>query len=296
MFSGCWSLKELDISDDWDLSGLGSGSNTANSFCANCYSLERITGIRNWQFSFTNSLGSMFSACRSLKEVDVSGWRTDTVTSLSSIFYYCYSLERIDLSGWRTDNCTNLSSMFNGCWSLKQIDGSLEQWNTSKVTTFASMFQDCYSLPEFPDVSDWDFSKATTVASMFSGLQSVKEINLTDVNLAECTTVATMFRYCRSLEKVTLTGWSIPKVTATAPGSFLGDCPNLRDVEIDIPFTLNHSYSGDEALSHESVMTIINSLSRVTTARTLNIVNGNINRLTAEEKQIAISKGWTLVN
>ena len=295
MFSNCWLLKELEIPDDWDLSGISSASNTANAFCYNCYSLERISGIKDWQFSFTNALSSMFSNCRCLREIDVSGWKTDTVTSLASMFAYCYSLERVDLSGWRTDNCTNLSAMFQGCWSLKDI-GDISGWNTSNVTSFASMFADCYSLPEFPNVSGWDFSMATTCASMFSGMTSVKEITMTDLNLANCTTVATMFRYCRALERATLTGWSIPKVTATSPSAFLGDCYNLRDLVIDIPFTLAHSYYNDEGLSHESLMNIINELPAVSSRRNLALTNMNINRLTAEERQAATDKGWNLVN
>lgn len=296
MFSNCWLIKEINIPNDWDLSGIGNGSNTANNTFSNCYSLEKITGISNWQFSFTNALNSMFSNCRSLKTIDVSGWKTNTVTNLSSMFYYCYSLEEIDLTNWSTDNCTNLSSMFNGCWSLKRIIGNLSAWDTSNVTNFSYMFSDCWSLETFPPAQSWDFSSATTVASMFNTMTSIEEITLTNINLPLCTTVATMFRYCRALKKVTLTGWSIPKVTSTAPAQFLGDCPNLKDVTISIPFALNLSFSGDEALTHESLLNIINSLPTVATARTLNLMNQNINRLTAAEKQIATSKNWTLAN
>lgn len=295
MFSYCSSLKELDIPSDWDVSGLSDANNTANSMFYNCYSLERLTGIANWQFNLNNSLTNMFSNCRSLRELDVSGWKVDTATSLAGMFQYCYSLERLDLGGWQTDNCTNMSAMFQGCWSLKSI-GDISGWDTSKVTNFSSMFADCVSLPELPDIGGWDFSQATTVASMFSGMMSVKEITLRSINLANCTTIATMFRYCRGLEKITLTGWSIPKVTATAPAQFLADNPNLRDVTIDLPITLNHSYNGDEALSHESLLNILNSLPTVTTRRTLNLLTQNINRLTAEEKQIATNKNWTLAN
>ena len=104
-----------------------------------------------------------------------------------------------------------------------------------------------------------------------------------------------MFQYCYELKKVTLTGWSIPKLN-TAPGQFLGQCVNLTDVYIDIPFALNISYATDRSLSHESVIRILNSLPKVTTTRTLNLVNSNINRLTTEEKAIATNKGWTLAN
>ncbi len=43
-------------------------------------------------------------------------------------------------------------------------------------------------------------------------------------------------------------------------------------------------------------MTILNNLPTVTTRRTLNLMNQNINRLTAEEKQIATDKNWVLAN
>ena len=293
LFGDCWSLKELDIPDDWDVSGISDSNNNAGSMFANCYSLERLTGISNWKFSFNNVLSNVFSNCRSLKEIDVSGWTTDHATNLSANFQYCYSLEHVDLSGWVTDNCTNLSNLFTGCWSLKSI-GDISGWDTSNVTTFASMFLDCYSLLDFPDMSRWDFSKATTVASMCSGMRSVKEITLNNLNLAQCTTIITMFRNCYALEKITATGWLIPKLTSTAPAAFLGDCPNLRDVTIGIPIALTHSYSGDDALSHESLINILNNLPTVTTRRTLTIGSQNINRLTAEEKQIATNKNWTL--
>ncbi len=68
------------------------------------------------------------------------------------------------------------------------------------------------------------------------------------------------------------------------------------NVVIDIPIALNYSFTSDEALSHESLINILNNLPRVTTRRTLNLMNQNINRLTAEEKQIAADKNWALAN
>ena len=294
LFNGCWSLKELDIPDDWDVSGLADTNNSGNSIFAYCYSLERITGIRNWQFSFSNSLTSEFYCCWSLKEVDVSGWKTDAATHLSSVFYECYSLESLDLSNWKTDNCTTFSSMFQRCWSLKSI-GDISGWDTSEVTGFNSMFSECLCLPEIPDISKWSFDKATTLSGMFSTCSSLREIAICNLKLPECTNVSAMFQYCYLLQKATLTGWSIPKMT-TAPGQFLGQCNDLRDLEIDIPFALNHSYASCEALSHESLINILNSLPAVSTRRTLNLMTQNINRLTAEEKAIAANKNWTLAN
>lgn len=293
MFSGCWSLKELAF-PTWDVSGLGSGNNTANSMFINCYSLERITGISDWQFNFTNSLGSMFSACRSLKEVDVSGWKVDTITNLSFMFANCWSLRELDLSDWNPENCTTLASMFTECHSLRTV-GNLSGWDTGKVTTLASMFNACLSLEEIEGLEDWDVSKVTTTASMFSSCVSLKEVTIRNWNLAACTTIATMFRYCYNMKKAVLSGWQLPKLTSTAPAQFLGDCWNLEDVDPPaIP--LNHSYAGDRSLSHEALIKIIAALPTVTTARTVNLTATNVSRLSTEEKAIATAKKWTIAN
>lgn len=293
MFSGCWSLKELAF-PEWNVSGLGSGNNTANSMFINCYSLERITGISDWQFNFTNSLGSMFFACRSLKELDISGWKVDTITNLSSMFSNCWSLRELDLSDWNPENCTTLASMFNECHSLRTV-GNLSGWNTGKVTTLASMFNACLSLEEIEGLEDWDVSKVTTTASMFSSCVSLKEVTIRNWNLAACTTIATMFRYCYNLKKAVLSGWQLPKLTSTSPAQFLGDCWNLEDVDPPaIP--LNHSYAGDRSLSHEALIKIINALPTVTTARTINLTATNVSRLSADEKAVATAKKWTIAN
>ena len=293
MFNGCWSLKELDF-PLWDVTGLGSGSNTGNSIFANCYSLEKITGIKDWDFRFANSLAGTFSACRNLREVDISGWNVSYTTNLSSMFTNCWSLKELDLSGWNPQNCTTLASMFQYCYSLRSV-GDISGWDVSKVTTLASMFASCWTLEECPDINDWDVSRVTTTTSMFSECQNLREITITDWNLAACTTIATMFRYCYKLEKAVLTGWQIPKVTATAPAQFLGDCPNLKDLWI-FPIPLNHSYANDRSLSHESLIRIIESLPVMTAARTVNLTSTNVARLTAAEKAIATAKKWTIAN
>lgn len=294
-FFNCYCLKELNIPNNWDVSGLSSGSNTANSLFSGCYSLEKITGISNWNFQLANGLNSMFANCYSLKTLDVSNWNVSTTTSLASIFAYCYSLEELNLSNWTPSNCTNCSGMFSYCYSLKTI-GNIDNWDTSKVTTFSSMFSDCWSLKAIPDITKWDFSAATSLASMFITCCSIREVTLNNLTLPQCTTITTMFRYCYSLKKITLTNWSLPKLTATAPAQFLGDCWNLTDVYINIPFALNHSYNGCRSLSHDSVLRILNNLPQVTASRTLNLHSTNLSRLTAAEKAIATNKGWTLAN
>ena len=184
--------------------------------------------------------------------------------------------------------------MFNGCYSLKTV-GDISGWSTENVTTMATMFSDCYSLEQLPDISSWDVAKVTTIVSMFSNCRSLKEIYLDGLVFTKLTTMATMFRYCYGLEYATLTNWQLPALT-TAPAQFLGDCWNLQEIEINLPIKLNHSYANDRSLSHQSLLNILNGLPTVTTTRTLNLTATNLQRLTADEKAIATSKGWTLAN
>ena len=85
------------------------------------------------------------------------------------------------------------------------------------------------------------------------------------------------------------------KADSYGPGVFLGDCPNLQDVDI-VPIPLNHSYTNDRHLTHEALIKILQSLPQVSAARTINLLASNNARLTAEEKAIATAKGWTVAN
>ena len=293
-FGYCISLKELSF-PTWTLTGLGSGSNTANSLFSNCWGLETITGISNWNFSsLNNSLASMFQDCRSLKTLDISGWNVSTATSFASMFANCYSLEQLNLSSWVVSSkCTTIGSMFSDCHSLKSI-GNISSWDTSNCATLSSVFYNCLALQSCPNIAGWDLKKATTLANMFNGCTSFKEVTLQNLNLPKCTTMATMFRYCYGLERVNLSGWTLSAMT-TAPAEFLGDCWSLRYIDgITIP-PLNMSFVNSDNLTKESLDTILDSLPNTATVRTLKLGATNNNRYTATERStIKTNKNWTV--
>ena len=321
MFYYCHMLEEINIPDDWDVSGLSSSNYTAYNFFGYCYSLKKIKGISKWNFQLTNSINGMFNNCWSLEELDVSGWNVSTVTNIGSMFSNCWSLKELDISNWHAGNATAVNNMFDYCYSLEEVDitnlkpgaittmsaifrwccslrsfGNIDDWDLSACTKCDSAFQDCHSLESIPDITKWSFSKVETTVSMFAACKSIKRIQFDNISLPNCTNISNMFGYCESLREVHLTGWSLPKVTATSAGTFLAYCVALQDVTIDIPFIVNHSFYSDESLSHESLLNILNNLPTVTTRRSLALWNQNINRLTAEEKRIATDKNWTLSN
>ena len=79
MFSGCLSLKELNLSHF-------NGNN-----------------IKNMTY--------MFYECSSLNSLpNISNWNTVNVTDMSFMFYECSSLNSLpDISNWNTVNVTNMS-------------------------------------------------------------------------------------------------------------------------------------------------------------------------------------------
>jgi len=113
-------------------------------------------------------------------------------------------------------------------------------------------------------------SKATTLANMCVGLLRVKEITINNLNLPVCTAITTMFRHCYNLKKITFKNWSMPSLS-TAPAQILGDCWSLRDVDTNVTIPLNHSYNTSLALTHDSLLNILNALPTVSTARTLSL-------------------------
>ena len=48
------------------------------------------------------------------------------------------------------------------------------------------------------------------------------------------------------------------------------------------------------SLTHDSLIVVINGLQTVTETQTLTLGLTNLEKLTEEEKQVAIDKGWTL--
>lgn len=290
MFTNCMCLKKITGIKNWNFQL----SNSLSSMFSGCWSLEELD-VSNWNVSTVTNLSSMFANCWSLKNLNISNWYAPNTTNVASMFDYCYSLEEIDITNLKPGAVTSMASMFRWCYNLRSF-GNISDWDTSACTAFNNVFQDCESLKEFPNMSNWDFSAATTTNAMFQGCMSIKEITWDNLSLPNCTNVGSMFAYCYRLEKVHMIGWSIPKVTSTSASTFLGYCTSLKHITIDIPFTVNLSFYYDDCLTHQSCLNIINSLPTVATKRTLALMNSNINRLTAAEKLIITNKNWTLSN
>ena len=155
-----------------------------------------------------------------------------------------------------------MSSMFQDCESLVTIP----QLDTSNVTNMGSMFDSCTSLTTIPQL---DTSKVTNMSYMFESCTSLTSIPRLDAT--SLTSASKMFGY----------SWDSLNQFTTFGG--------LNGLKIDLDL------SPCEALTHDSLMNVINEAADVTSSpKTLTLGSTNLAKLTDNEKAIATNKGWTL--
>ena len=199
MFSGCSSLTSLDLSS-FDTSNVGYMSGMFDG----CLRLETLN-LSSFNARSVVDMGSMFKGCQSLKTISFPAvLNTPKVTNFSGMFSDCRSLEGLDVSGFDTSAAKSLSSMFSGCTKLAALDVS--GFDTSAAKSLSSMFSGCTKLAAL-DVSNFDTSAATSLNWMFYGCESLRSLDLSGFD-----TSAADYRYglsgflngCKSLRTVTL--------------------------------------------------------------------------------------------
>ena len=220
--------------------------------------------------SKTTSMYNMFVGCSSLKTIPLLD--TSHITNMNRTFADCSRLESI--SQLDTSNVTNMSSCFNSCSSLKTIP----LLNTSKVTTMDSMFQYAQGLETIPQI---DMSNVENVRSMFylcSRLKSLPKLNWQKVN-----NIYTTFQNCGQLVD-------------------LGGFENLGmayETTKDANYTFySLKFQQSYNLTHDSLMNVINNLYDIKTKgckpQQLVLGSDNLAKLSEEERNIAVSKGWSI--
>ncbi len=121
MFSGCYGLKELNVS--------------------------------NFNTSAVTNMSEMFSGCYGLKELNVSSFNTSKVTDMSEMFSGCSGLTELNVSSFNTSEVTNMSSMFSRCSRLTSLN--LSNFNTSEVWNMDYVFFDCSGLKTIFNTQTW---------------------------------------------------------------------------------------------------------------------------------------------
>lgn len=196
----------------------------------------------------------------------IENFDTSKMQSFTNMFQNCSYLRELNLSNWITTKVTNVGTMFGACSDLTKLD--LSGWNTINIITLSYMFNGCSNL-QLLDLSGWDTSNATTFYGVFpcQKLVEIKGI----INLQKATNITNLFGGTASTSSKVLETVYIKNLNITG---------------------LNLQYC--VALSHESLMYLINNLVPTETAKSIILGETNLAKLTDEEKAIAIEAGWTL--
>ena len=175
-----------------------------------CRELTDIMGIENLITDNVTNMGSMFSICTSLNNIDLSHFNTNKVTNMSEMFFCCTGLTSLDLSHFNTSNVTNMSRMFDYCTGLTDL--KISHFNTSKVTDMSDMFFGCSCLTDL-DLSHFETSIVTNMSSMFSYCSGLSNLDLSHFNTGCVTNMEGMFYGCSSLTSLSVTHFDISNVT-----------------------------------------------------------------------------------
>ncbi|EAC8361988.1 BspA family leucine-rich repeat surface protein [Listeria monocytogenes] len=176
--------------------------------------------------SSVTNMYAAFSNTNSLKELDISNFDTSSVTDMSYMFSYCTSLEELDLSTFDTSSVTNMYCMLNGL-HLKKLDVS--NFDTSSVTNMQLMFYGSYNLEEL-DVSNCDTSSVTNMQLMFGGCKSLEELDVSTFDTSSVTNMRGVFAECNSLGELDLSTFDTS--SATTMQIMFYDCTSLEELDL----------------------------------------------------------------
>ena len=162
----------------------------------------------------------------------------------------------------------NSNSYFyrNGVTNLRErIDGRGLKLDLRNKPSLSLFFRECSSC-ELPDMDTSQCTYFTELVYNAGALHTIPRLNLTKAQY-----ISNIFTGAISLQNITFEG--------------------------TIPISI--SFASCTLLTHESLMSIINALKDYsentgTTVYTCTIGSANLVKLTEEEQQIAIDKGWTL--
>ena len=124
---------------------------TTYAWFASCYNMTEIVGMKeNLNTENVIDMGSMFSGCNSLTNIDLSGFNTERANYTQNMFDGCSSLTSLDISSFNTANVYGMGYMFAYCNKLKTIyvgDG----WTTAAVNMddswyYSYLFNNCNKL------------------------------------------------------------------------------------------------------------------------------------------------------
>ena len=267
------------------------------------YNWPRLQTVPALDFTGRTSMQELFKYCSCLSYIGPIT-TSESMTNMEQVFNGCRSLRELDLSNINTSNVTTLYGMFDGCYSLRELD--LTHMNTSNVKTLQYMFSNCEALTVIKGLEDFDVSNVTTIYEMFYYCKSLTRLDLSKWNPKKLTNMYYCFWSMDNLAYLDISSWDLANIING--GNFIGGystMSKLTDVKFGKNWKLNltqNMFNKCPNLTVESLLSIIDGLYDFTgngetpTSSQGNCQLGttNLNKLTDEQKAVAINKGWSL--
>ena len=143
--------------------------------------LSSIDGILNLTIGIKKeitSLNGLFSGCKALKSVDLSGLNVNTISNYDSLFEGCSSLETVNFPKNGTENVMSMNKMFDGCENIKEVN--LTSFNISEMTEMSNIFSGCQNLQNI-DISSFNYISKEFFNGMNSGVNILSNKDLSDI-------------------------------------------------------------------------------------------------------------------
>lgn len=170
--------------------------------------------------------------------------------------------EYIDVS-----ECTGFESIFNGCTKLRYIY-NMDKLKTSSVTHAEGTFMYCVNLVEI-DISGFRTENCNNFYGFLDGCSSLTTLHLSD---------------SFDMKLITNELWAYRMFPCIKLANVTGVVKNYSEL-VDLTYC---------PLTNESAMVFINGLAPVTSSKRIRFKSTTYNTLTAEQKAIATSKGWSV--
>ena len=112
LFQDCVNLQQIEFNNCFDTSQV----TDMRFMFSGCRSLRNLD-ITNFNTSKVTNMRAMFKNCNSLSSLDIKSFDTSCVTSMDFMFSGCGSLINLDVTNFDTSKVTNMRAMFNECQS-----------------------------------------------------------------------------------------------------------------------------------------------------------------------------------
>ena len=267
-FFNCYKLTSLTLPTSLN------AVTAINDAFRNCYSLTTITLPSSMPALTTGGLQNTFNGCKELTSLTLpTTVNTNGITNMASCFSGCNSLTSITLPVLGT-GVSNLSAAFADTWSLKTLtfNGNLTRSDSAGINTTNMLVRsnvNTLSISSFATASIIDGTTLGTVAPFCATYSFSARFRTLDIS----GTVGNRNTYVRNLR--------LPAVALT--GQWGGTSPQI-----------NISYTG---ITYANLVSLFNDMAAQgnVTTKTINITScTGAASLTAGDRLIITSKGWTI--